>query len=117
MPTKHPRINLTFTPDLYQVTKQLADASGMSLSGLITHLIRGASPYFPVMTDVLLKGKEYDNAKAIQLQTLLMQTINPHVSDQTSAGASEGTGAGGGENSPRPCNTGAKMGKRSKIYH
>lgn len=116
MPTKHKRISLAFPDDLYTVTKSLADASGMTLAGLITHLIRGASPVFPAMTDVINKGREYDQTKAIQLQSLLSQVIVAPASTEE-AGADAHAQAGAVTSCPRSCNTGAKMDKRSKIYH
>jgi hypothetical protein len=119
MPSKHKRVNLTLDDQLYSSVKALADASGMSTAGLITHLIRGASPVFPAMVDVLLKGALYDTVKAHQLENLIAQTMQAPASTE-GAGADAQAHAGAGidaESSPRLCNTGAKKGKTTPIYH
>lgn len=76
MPTKKKRINISFDDDTYQCIEALAAAAGTTRSGVVSEMMREATPQLLSITKSLLFAKEKNLDAFEQLEAAILKNIS-----------------------------------------
>jgi len=88
MPTTHPRINLTVTPDLYATVDRLARLSGQPKTRVILDLLEPAAPFLNEVANLLETAQSLKMEPANQLTAKLAE-VAQHIQAYANAAAND----------------------------
>lgn len=57
MAARNPRLAVVLNPSTYQAIKELSEATGDSMSGIVAHFMNEAAPAFPAIIQALTVAK------------------------------------------------------------